>query len=80
MKYIYIDANGYSSIEVLDNDPAFPGIPVTDRYSTEYLAQCVAVEDDVDVMLGSTYDAETGQFTPPDHSEPGAPPEEAIEE
>lgn len=55
MKYVYID-NDRMVREVI---PAFveefPDVPVTDRYSKEFLSRCLEVDDSLDVQAGMEY-------------------------
>lgn len=83
MKYIYIIND--TVIEIIpDFDPALPNIPISDRYSAEFLSSCIEIEDSVEVLSGYLYDAETKVFSapvvpeppePPEPSEPPSPPE-----
>lgn len=49
-----------------DEDPIFPGVPITDRYSAEFLAECIEVDSKTTVEIGMFYDEETKKFREPD--------------
>ena len=68
MKYVYINEDFSVGSIIPDEDPIFPGIPVEQRYSAEFLKQCIAVEDTVAeaIEAGSKYDPETGTFYVPE--------------
>lgn len=77
MKYVYINEDFSVGSTIPDEDPIFPGIPVEQRFSAEFLKQCIAVEDSVAdaIEAGSKYDPESGTFYVP---EPPPPP--SVEE
>ena len=80
MKYVYIVAGLVHEVIPAIN-PAFPGIPIEVRYSPEFLADCVAVDEAVEVECNWLYDAETGTFSAPPVPEPIPEPEpEAVED
>ena len=54
-------------------DPAFPEIPIEQRFHESIIAQLVAVPEDVSVEQNWTYDAENGAFAAPVESEPVEP-------
>ena len=68
MKYVYVGGDFSVGSIIPDEDPIFPGIPVEQRYSTELLKQCIAVEDSVAeaIEAGSKYDPESGMFYVPE--------------
>lgn len=75
MKYIYLVSNIVREI-IPEYDPAFPDIPINERYAPDFLAQCIAVPEDTEVSTGMIYDPDTGEFsTPPEPPEPVAPDE-----
>lgn len=47
-------------------DPAFPGVPVGERYPADVIKKLVAVEDETSVHVGMIYDARTGEFSEPE--------------
>lgn len=66
MKYIYLH-DGKSVHEIQpENNPDFPGVPINERFSSEYLSRCIAVNDDIEVQPGWTYDKDTSAFYEPD--------------
>lgn len=72
MKYIYLIDNKVHEI-IPENDPALPGIPITDRYSADFLAHCVTTDDDTTIEQGWQYI--DGKFVKPITPEPEIPPE-----
>ena len=65
MWYIYLENNIVcESIPEFHSD--FPGIPVEERYSADFLHQCIQWEEQV--PQGWEYDEETTTFTPPNIS------------
>ena len=67
MYYILtIDGVAQESIPALD--PAFPGIPIEERYAPDLLANCV--KSDAPVQSGWLYDAKTKRFSEPPEPEP----------
>ena len=77
MKYVYVDEDFSAGNIIPEEDPIFPGVPIDQRYSAEFLKQCIAVEDSVAeaIEAGSKYDPESGTFYVP---EPPPPP--SVEE
>lgn len=72
MKYVYLLNDTVHEI-IPENDPVFPSIPITARYSADFLAHCVAVGDEVAVERGWQYMDST--FVKPIMPEPEDPPE-----
>ena len=63
MKYIYLIDNTAHEI-IPDFDLAFPDIPIKQRFSSEFLAQCIiTVSDDVEVKQNYIYNPDAGTFT-----------------
>lgn len=68
-------------------DPVFPSIPISQRYSTEFLQNLLEVADDTDVQPNMLYNPDTGEFIWPEPEpapEPSpvdaTPPEPTAEE
>jgi len=72
--YVYLLNNAVIEI-ISEINPDFPDVPITERYSKEFLSQCVKVSDDTEVEQGWIYEPETKTF-----SEPIIPVYETIEE
>ena len=66
MKYIYIDSNNTVGAIIPAKDANFPDVPIEQRYTKEFLSQCVVVEDAVEVVSGMSYDEETKKFFMPE--------------
>ena len=64
-------------VEIIpENNPIFPGIPVEDRYSPEFLKDCVKCDDTV--RQGYLYS--NGEFSEPVIPEPPIPEPEEVSE
>lgn len=75
MKYIRLDSKN-SVMEIIpDEDPIFPGIPIEQRHTAEFIATLVPVEDETEVEQNWVYDSETQTFDEPSAPEPGPEPE-----
>lgn len=64
--------------EILEtNNPLFEGVPIEDRYSTEYLSHCVQVSDEQldGIVVGMLYDADAQIFSYPTFPQ-SIPPED----
>ena len=46
-------------------DVAIPNVPITERYTEEFLNKCVVTTDDVEVKQNWDYIPNTGEFKPP---------------
>ena len=64
MKYVFLIDNMAREI-IPEINPNFPDLPITARYTPEFLSQCVAVDDNEDVQICDIYDPETGKFSKP---------------
>lgn len=69
-KNCYIKDNTVITIEPEFID-IFPNVPIQERYSKEFLDNCVAVDEDVEVQTGMIY--EDGIFKFPPEPEPEEP-------
>lgn len=68
MKYVRLNNNVVAEI-IPEFDPAFPNVPITERYPAEFIKKLVAVDNSVEVRVGMVYNAETGAFNVPEPSE-----------
>lgn len=66
MKYILLNESVVTQI-IPEEDPFFPGVPIEERYSSEFLSMCVPVEDVVEVHPNLIY--ENGIFVVPPEPE-----------
>lgn len=71
MQYIYVNDDFSVGAILCGEDPAFPGVPMEERFSADFLAKCVQVSDDTVIENGAKYDPESGTFYVP---APPAPP------
>lgn len=62
MKYIYMKNDNVCEV-IPGEDPNFPGVPVTERYAPDFLAQCVEVADEIEVRSGMVYNPDAAAFT-----------------
>jgi len=79
MKYVYlVDGKTVHDIQP-GKSKDFPSTSIKDRFSAEYLANCVEVKDSVEVESGWRYDSESGTFSaPPVVETVPAPVEEPV--
>lgn len=72
MMHIFINKLDGNTVGAIVNevDPSFPDIPITERYSEEFLEECIQVaEEDFEALgirTGMVYDFETGEFSEPE--------------
>lgn len=55
MRQVYINNNRIVCEIIPEFDPVFPGIPITERYSKEFLSRCLEIPDEVVVEQGMEY-------------------------
>lgn len=77
--YLYINPETQILMEILpEEDAQFPGIPITERYSQEYLAQCIIRTppqiDEQGIVVGMQYDKEKDSWSVPPMPEPEPTP------
>lgn len=77
MNYIYLVDNIVHEI-IPEEHPDFPGVPITERYSEDFLSKCIAVEEDVEVKQGWQY--VEGSFIEPIPSISPIIPPDSMEE
>ncbi len=65
MKYILLNESVVTQI-IPEEDPFFPGVPIEERYSSEFLSMCVPIKD-VEVYPNWIY--ENGIFVAPPEPE-----------
>ena len=75
MKYIRLNADNVVMEIIPDVNPIFPGIPIEQRYTAEFITTLVPVEDETEVEQNWVYDPETQTFDEPPTPEPGPDPE-----
>jgi hypothetical protein len=66
MKYVLINQKTICEV-IPEINPVFPGFPIEERYSSEFLSMCVPAEDDVEVHPNWIY--ENGIFVVPPQPE-----------
>ena len=78
--YLYINPETQILMEILpEEDEQFPGIPITERYSQEYLNQCIIRTptqiDEQGIIVGMQYNKEKDSWSVPPMPEPEPAPE-----
>lgn len=69
MYILLSDKNTVSEI-IPDENPIFPGIPIEERYTPDFVAKLIHVPDNTEVEPNWLYDSATGTFTPEPEPEP----------
>lgn len=72
--YILLDKGKVREI-IPDIAPMFPGIPIEARYTAEFVASLLHVEEGTKVQQNWIYDPETETFSAPPKPEPKPEPE-----
>jgi len=67
--YVLIN-NGMVHEIIPEENPDFPGIPISARYEAGFVKKLMRVPDDVEVGLNWVWDGESGTFSPPPEPEP----------
>lgn len=75
MKYIRINSDNIVMEIIPGEDPIFPGIPIEQRYSADFIAALIQTADETEVEQNWVYDPETKTFDEPPAPEPGPDPE-----
>lgn len=76
--YILLDDDKIVLEIIPDEDPIFPGVPVSDRYAPDFVARLKHFDDGTEVEQNWVYDPDTGTFSAPPVPEPGPEPGETI--
>ena len=63
--YILLTTNNTVAEIIPDENPIFPGVPITERYTPDFIANLLHVPDDTEVKQNWVYNPETGEFTEP---------------
>lgn len=72
MKYIEISDDTTHVKNILPEfDSTFPNIPITERFSKDFLESCINVPDNIEVETGYIYNKETNTFSKPIENEEG---------
>ena len=75
MKYIRLNASNVVMEIIPGEDPVFPGVPIEQRYSADFIAALIQTADETEVEQNWVYDPETKTFDEPPTPEPGPDPE-----
>lgn len=75
--YLLLDNDKRVREIIPDSHPAFPGIPIEQRYPAALVAEMLHVDDNVEVGEGYRYDEATGAWVY-DEPEPPAPVEPKV--
>lgn len=78
--YLYINPETQILMEILpEEEEQFPGIPITERYSQEYLNQCIIRTptqiNEQSIVVGMQYDKEKDSWSVPPMPEPEPTPD-----
>lgn len=76
MKYIYLNDDSTVREIISEINPAFPNVPISERYTPAFVEKLMPVEDVVEAEQNWIYDPETYTFSPPPQPELEPPPEE----
>lgn len=79
MKYVLLKDNIAQEI-IPECDPVFPGVPIEKRYSADFIAQLMPVEDNIAVEQNWVYDPDGKTFAPPEENASDDIEEEPYEE
>lgn len=75
MKYIRLNKSNVVMEIIPGEDSRFPGIPIEQRYSADFIAALIQTADETEVEQNWVYDPETQTFSEPPTPEPGPDPE-----
>lgn len=75
MKYVRLSTENRVVEIIPEFNPAFPDVPITERYTKAFLAGLIEVADDVELAEGWVYDFTNGTFTEYVEPEPEPEPE-----
>lgn len=59
--YVRLD-DGVVMEMIPDVDPAFPDVPIGERFPADFIAELMHIEDGTEVEVGMEYNAETDSF------------------
>lgn len=62
--YILFDRNNKVLEIIPEEDPHFPGVPVTERYAPDFVVQLVRFPEGTKVAQNWTYDPDKNEFIP----------------
>ena len=65
VNYVLLTVENTVQEIIPDIDPVFPGVPIEDRYTPDFVARLIRVPDSVAVEQNWLYDPETGEFSEP---------------
>lgn len=65
MKYILLSEQNKVKEIIPGENPVFPGLPIEKRYSADFIARLMPVDDSVEVAKNMIYDPETETFAFP---------------
>ena len=64
MYYIHLMDNAVTEI-IPDENSTFPGIPITQRYTSDFISRCITADDVSAIHAGMIYDPTTKTFSEP---------------
>lgn len=63
--YILLTNESTVAEVIPDEDPIFPGVPIEDRYTPEFIAELIHVSNDTEVDQNWEYNPDSSVFTAP---------------
>ena len=63
--FAHINDNNIVDTIIPEFDPIFPGVPISSRYSSDFVEKCIRITD-INIKNGFIYDRESGEFTAPE--------------
>lgn len=75
MKYIRLNADNVVMEIIPSEDTRFPGIPIEQRYSADFIAALIQTADETEVEQNWIYNPDDQTFSAPPTPEPGPDPE-----
>lgn len=75
MKYIRLNASNVVMEIIPGEDSRFPGIPIEQRYSADFIAALIQTADETEVEQNWVYNPDDQTFSAPPAPEPGPEPE-----
>lgn len=75
MKYIRLNASNVVMEIIPGEDSRFPGIPIEQRYSADFIAALIQTADETEVEQNWVYNPDDQTFSEPPAPEPGPEPE-----
>ena len=69
MQYVLLNNNVVSEV-IPEINPKFPDIPISERYTVDFIAKLKPISDEIEVGQNYVYDSESETFIAPEKYEP----------